>query len=529
MVPSCTADTLFFLPSAAIYFDGYLPEYKRTERLYRIRRTSVVAHKYFLATSAGIPPSGKAPATPSTGTLSTLTTKRQLHALPVPSFLVPAVLDALRSSNRYGPRTRLVPGEADPFCAQDVRREGGSVLTSDSDLLVYDLGPNGSVAFLSDINVSGAAAHTRFISALVHNQPAILCKMAPRSSLADLLEYAYDLTSGSHLSLAKWTQPPHTHPDDDADYQRFLAPYEETPGLLPSGLGCEAFLDPRIAELVLSVGDDILSQRAPAFYLPQLLDRWDLGSAWITGRHIRQLAYSICCPVPKDDQLVVVVEYRRTLSESPQGLDVYLFSGKRAARSLQDTLSYILEFVATPIQFPRILTWIALCLSLEIADAAKEGKASIASQAWKRAAKAGYQLNPGDWEAMHLAANIQGTLYSLRLLQQVLKCWQTGLVQGGDGLDKKKVEAMLGHLASLPALAEYPRAVDMADLFKELVVSGLSAIIELWTGFSQPLPPENKTKSSAKGKKQNQPKPKKIEREAPGFSSANPFDLLGAD
>lgn len=549
---SSTADILAV--STAIYFDGYLPEYKRAERLSRIRQTSVVAHNYFLATSAGIPSANMA--VPSSGrsenlSLSTLTTKRRLHTLPVPGFLVPAVLDSLRSS-RYGPLTRLVPGEADPFCAQAVRQIGGIVLTSDSDLLLYNLGSDGGVVFLNDINISEffmcaptqgvpeVAAQTRSISALVHDQQSILKKISPRSSLPDLLKYSYGLTMGSYSSLAEWsaqtkTQPSYTDHDDD-DYQRFLAPYKEIPGLFISGLGCEKFLDPRIAEFVLSVGDNVridslyldsLSQRAPIFYLPQLLDRWDLGSAWITGRHIRELAYSICCPVSKDDQSVVV-EYRRTLSESPQGLDVHLSSDERTVRSLEDTLSYILKFVAGPFPYPGNLNWIALCLSLEISDAAQEGKASVASKAWKKAAKACYRLDPGDWDAIHLAANIQGTLYSLRILQQVLKCSQAGLVQQGlEGIGKTDVEKMLRHFTSLPPLAEYPRAVDMADLFKELVVSGLSAIIELYTGFSQPFPPQNKI--SAKDKKQNQQKQKKLERGTTRFTSANPFDFLDAD
>lgn len=544
----------FWLVRTTIYFDGYLPEYKRAERLSRIRQTSVVAHNYFLATSAGIPSANTAVLSsgPSENpSLSTLTTKRRLHTLPVPGFLVPAVLDALRSSSRYGPLTRLVPGEADPYCAQAVRQNGGLVLTSDSDLLLYDLGSYGSVVFLSDIHMSEspmrdptqgileAAVQTRSISALVHDQQSILKKIAPRSSLPDLLKYAYGLIMGSYSSLAEWSaqakaQPSYTDHNDD-DYQQFLAPYKETPGLFISELGCENFLDPRIAEFVLGAGDNVRiddlcldspSQRIPIFYLPQLLDRWDLGSAWITGRHIRELAYSICCPASKDGQSVVI-EYRRTLSESPQGLEVHLSSGERTVRSLQDTLSYILKFVAGPVPFPGKLKWIALCLSLEIADAAQEGKASVASKAWKKAAKGCYRLDPGDWDAIHLAANIQGTLYSLRILHQVLKCSQAGLVPVLEGLDKTGVDKMLRRFTSLPPLAEYPRAVDMANLFKELVVSGLSAIIELCTGFSQPFPPQNKT--SAKTKKQNSQKQKKLERETTRFTSTNPFDFLDAE
>lgn len=57
-----------------------------------------------------------------------------------PWFLVPAIIDALRKHEQYWGVTRLVSGEADRFCAEDVCKQGGTVLTSDSDLLVHNFG-----------------------------------------------------------------------------------------------------------------------------------------------------------------------------------------------------------------------------------------------------------------------------------------------------------------------------------------------------------------------------------------------------
>lgn len=533
--------------STAIFFDGYLPDYKRPERLSRIRGTSSSAHNYFFATSVGIDReyySQKPLDRDENRPLSTLSVKRRLNNLPVPSFLVPAILEALRSSSRYGPLTSLVPGEADPYCARAVKRDSGTLLTSDSDLLLYDLGPDGKVVFLPDINISGPPPPDRFVSALVYNQHSILEKMATPPSLQSLLDYAYNLKTGTHSTLAEWiarAKSPQFQPNrNNEDYHQFVTLYEETTNsldLVTSNLLCIKVLDPRIAEFVLSVSDhgkansmgpDDQSQRTPVFYLPQLLDRWDLGSAWVTGGHIRELAYSMCFPGLNDDRSPVV-EYRRTLSTSPQGQEVYLSSGKRTVRLLRDNLSYTSRLIGDKIACPKKLQWMSLCLSIEMSGAMQEGKPSIALNLWKKAVRADYLLDPGDWDAIHLAAQIQGTLYSLRMLQQVLMCWQEGLVQGPKDIKKSNVEAMLSYLDSLPSLAEYPCAVDMTDLFQRLVSSEMPAIIELVTGIRQPTLPAKTPKKDKKQKQKQQSQKTPGRQQTLRHTSANPFDLLNAD
>ncbi len=74
-----------------------------------------------------------------------------INWLPKPPFLVPAVIEILKSCRTWGPLVEVVPGEADMFCAEDIRRYGGLLITGDSDLLITDLGPHGNVSFLADI------------------------------------------------------------------------------------------------------------------------------------------------------------------------------------------------------------------------------------------------------------------------------------------------------------------------------------------------------------------------------------------
>lgn len=142
--------------SRKIYFDGYLPPSKWPVRRARLIRQSELIKALLISNpsgSTGIPED----AFERIGPDISLTRhagdfqSHELRWLPKPSFLVPAVAEMLRSSPTWGPLVEVVSGEADEFCADDVRRHGGVLLTGDSDLLISELGPEGSVVFFSDV------------------------------------------------------------------------------------------------------------------------------------------------------------------------------------------------------------------------------------------------------------------------------------------------------------------------------------------------------------------------------------------
>ncbi len=87
---------------------------------------------------------------------------------PPPPFMVAAAIEHLRSHHHPPPTNhaiptsnptsipipiQLVPAEADTHCALHARRTGAAVLTSDSDLLAYDLGTDGSVVFWDSLDL----------------------------------------------------------------------------------------------------------------------------------------------------------------------------------------------------------------------------------------------------------------------------------------------------------------------------------------------------------------------------------------
>ena len=140
-----------------IFFDGLLPPKKKPIRLERLEACikQIQAHSSMKRASLAASEVVKVD-TPLEMTSAMLfhdyfPPLRSSMALPAAPFPVPSVLDALATS-RFARVTQVVAGEADTFCALAAYDQGCFVLTSDSDLLVHDLGA-GAVAFLSDMEL----------------------------------------------------------------------------------------------------------------------------------------------------------------------------------------------------------------------------------------------------------------------------------------------------------------------------------------------------------------------------------------
>lgn len=119
---------------------------------------------------------------------------------------------------------------------------------------------------------------------------------------------------------------------------------------------------------------------------------------------------------------------------------------------------------------------------------------------------------------MHLAALIQGTLYSFRILSQVLRRGT------GSYVPKRQVARLEASLSSLPSIAEYPGAVDMDVLFERLHQGGYLDTLSEVTGVAD----ISFGKTEQKKRKRQEKKVKKQEKKQPGPKSAssNPFDAL---
>lgn len=512
---------------AAIYFDGYLPASKNDVRLGRVVESSTASNKYFLSTKSGIARDGDARPSP----------RQAYPRIPVPAFTVPAILEALRTSERYGHLTHLVPGEADSFCADHVNREGGALLTSDSDLLLYDLGQHGSVVFLSDIEITAEESEEPLV--LTYSQHAICERLSLEPGQQAMLSLAFEMERDPYQKIAFWaaqSKKKHSANTYPAEYADFISEYvkgSDTRLTIPESL---RFLDPRVSEFLLSwsefsptwganvgVGSaapqNVQKAVGSIFYLPLLLDRWDHESAWGPSTWIRQLAYSFC-PSTSFGELMVT-EYRRTMSRQSNGQAIELLRKHEMTETAHRLLSSCKAPNSTAAG-PSALGWVMFCLRQEIVHASEQGKESLVKELLRRVSKSKGKLDPGSWNTVHLTAQIQGTLYSLRILYQTLQCLGGPLVT--IAWPQLPVARLVDCLSTLPSIEDYPSITDVAGMYGRLKDAGMLKDLSDITGLSGPVPSEGIGRTSERMKRRAS---KQEQRKARPLPSANPFDALG--
>jgi XPG domain containing len=292
-----------------------------------------------------------------------------LRSLPAPPFMVPAAIEYLRDhldpptstresttqpasatpSNTQTPQrplplVRIVPGEADPYCAAHAKKSASAILTSDSDLLAYDLGSDGSVVFLNSLEASIPLPHdadegerrlTQTLLGMRYHAPSLTSKLGipctlqrfclhrfldPSLSTAELKVRCrgdLNLNLGSRKE-DEWREFQRQYSTDDVvlygeDGDRDA---EARSGIAKcrrriSHLHLQG-LDPRVAELLMQfqslnpapggtdgqIGEaedveDGDQEKNMHMYLPLLLEDPFRDSAWSYGHSVRLLAYTL--------------------------------------------------------------------------------------------------------------------------------------------------------------------------------------------------------------------------------------------
>lgn len=152
-----------------IYFDGNLPNAKRDIRHARLAQSLHQLNHFRALCPDGLPKASGSPSNVFSDSIEMFSAKSipaRLKLLPSAPFVVPAVIEALLNTT-YANCVYVVPGEADIYCAEDVKMNGGFVITGDSDLLVHDLGLGGGVVFFNDFSLG---THPPAISLLFYSQ-----------------------------------------------------------------------------------------------------------------------------------------------------------------------------------------------------------------------------------------------------------------------------------------------------------------------------------------------------------------------
>lgn len=375
--------------------------------------------------------------------------------LLVPPFIVPAALDRLARS-RFCSVTEVVPGEADAYCAHLAQETGATILTNDSDLAVFDLGPEGAVAFLhslADKNETPSACGG--LHARIWQYRDISQRLG-----ADMQRFAYEVKRNPPIRLTQALVNAKGKLADTTGFNEFLVEYDlrGTPQP-PSGVGSagaeSGYIDPRLNELTIQIIDPQVEK--PHMYLPVLLSDPSRATAWQPSCPIRVVLYSLLITAFRlaNNHPLRILEHdaRRVSRPTPVATSTIL------SEEIKGLTSSILSHTT----FNRF----ALCTALSSLN----NTPSVSEM---------YPKSFRSWHHIHLLAQVHGILYCLRLLKQVLQlvmhtnAWSTAPpTESETHLTPAIVEysrVLYTELRSLPDLAElFPRGIDREDFLEAVV------------------------------------------------------------
>ncbi|KAL1980056.1 hypothetical protein VTN96DRAFT_4702 [Rasamsonia emersonii] len=358
----------------------------------------------------------------------------------------------------------MIPGEADIYCAELLKeKQGAAVLTNDSDLLVHDLGAQGSVIFLNSVEMKSwnpkcpadaeiramalcPAALSRRLGIPGMRYLAYELKLDPRAGIRELIRRAKLVSETAERSPA---------------YIQFMEEYcshkEFTyrPSFDPSVLQT---LDARVSELVLQyVSEPSLGEDMPQIYFSVLHEDHSRRSAWIEGRNIRCLAYSLLNTLrTSQERYPVVVEcVRRGCRFCFDEIGLYDDDSiELELRTLLSRSRFVQEMTG---QDPSSSIFWRIYAINELYNCNNKTPIPPSRKQLEKLLAFEYADERMEWTDIHALAQVQAVLYSLRILTQILHVIP---VHGGT---KREAQILL---ANLPPLCVLMRS--RSELYREL-------------------------------------------------------------
>ncbi|KAJ5335439.1 hypothetical protein N7452_007842 [Penicillium brevicompactum] len=310
--------------------------------------------------------------------------------------------------------TVMMPGEADVECARVSKLTGCAVLTDDSDLLLHDLGSSGAVLFLDSVH-----SPTRVWDPI---EPQIqglrICPhdLSRRLGITDIRRFGFELTKDPHLRFADAIRRSKTDSTETSSgYYDFLREYQHS---TDQELSCRSKqlppMDPRVSELYwqYAVPNTYCSDDSLHVYLGILNEDPGRRCAWEQGRAYRRLGYS-ALNLSFKSQFKTISEFVRRggrivadqieLDETSIASDMDL---------LRQRLKQVQEIFGSGGE--SFWFFFALYEIYETSNTVPSG------EQLESFLSSGYLKGGTDWADIHLLAQIQAILYSLRMLQQLL-------------------------------------------------------------------------------------------------------------
>ncbi|KAF9247888.1 hypothetical protein DTO013E5_3155 [Penicillium roqueforti] len=484
-----------------ICFDGALPISKRKIRFSRIEK---LRHRLELARR-----NLSLPATPKCRDV--IPTERgqvwcsrglpqRRKGLPENPFMVPAVFEDLLNrwskeqirkevdddisclvtdvNHPWAEITVMVPGEADVECARVAKLTGCSVLTDDSDLLLHDLGQDGSLLFLDSVQTSSgvwdpAEPDIRGLRICPHS-------LSGRLGIPSVQWFAYELQKNAHLRFAELTrisQESSKATELSSEYLEFLQEYHDDTtdnAVIPGAEQSVQLLDPRVSELFwqYELPSIYCSDEQPHVYLGILNEDFSRRCAWEQGRTYRSLGYSFF-----NLSRLVVNRYAVVHEFVRRGgrivAEEITLSGTKTVISDLDLLQKRLALAHAT--FDDGLAAESFWFLYALSDIYRDGSGTTTvpnAKGLESFLKNGYMARSTEWADIHLLAQMQAALYSLRILKQLLDIATPGL----DLVDTSSL------LADLPPLHIMMSRQKMTQSFANtrLVRHAVSKLIETY-------------------------------------------------
>jgi hypothetical protein len=424
------------------------------------------------------------------------------------AFLAPALQEALQKSS-FAPRTAIVPGEADDWCASHARDNARSIIfTSDTDLVLYHYRPEALVVFLYDDD--GSAGIKAYAPDEIRN----------KLQLKNLIPFAFVLRSGpqdTSNDLARNARCVNQDSEEFIDFSRryvakiaapaYLTDTNDSPLPLPA-------LDVRVSEFVHQALD---GSAAPLVYLPLLVEDPNQASAWNIGHDIRTLAYSLIARM-------TVHEFRR----KAQGIAVQEVAPYSATSipvpttELERQVSALTDWATSRAVSPELI-WPLFALSLVLTELNTPPAIPLVLRV----------LNnefDNTWAFLHLMARLQAALYSLRILKQIITVWLK-LNPTADAKLHTSLNSLSKHMQSFPSIpAMFGVPGQARDVLAEHErLKGLVEEIYTSAGAKIPVEQVSNKKKKRQAKEAERKKRKSEQRRIPEKEISNTFGILATE
>ena len=318
--------------------------------------------------------------------------------------------------------TVMIPGEADSECARTSKLTGSAVLTNDSDLLLHDLGPHGSVLLLNSVELSEWNS-LRPVESNIKAKRLSPKLLACRLGINNIHHFAYELQKNPQLGLSELIRRSKNDQNPlevTPDYREFVEEYDCVSNAQPVMIQLPQNIDPRISELFFQLRGVHFPGFVPHMYLSILNEDHSRRCAWEDGHLYRVLGYSVFnLSFPATGRCEFVDEHVRrggriAINRITLGDEEWITAEVRVLGERLNSMGAVFD---GDVSSPCFWTLFAISdiYGLETRTAV------LKVEQLCRFFSLGYMGEKLEWEDIHLHARINAVLYSMRILSQALE------------------------------------------------------------------------------------------------------------